>query len=528
MKKMRRILIGIICMVLVLPSVVWADDKDKPLASGNVFIGTARIDSCKYGEEAAIELPLVNNERMDVINVVVEPVQNESAEVYPFTIKKTNVFKKADSIPKGQTDDKSFHFNFKVRKDVVTKKYPVQFLITYAKNTGTQENPVYRDVRDTKTIYVQVTGEPEEVEPTATPTPGETNTDGEGDTGTDDSGDSYTGGGSVDNGSSSGSDSDSDDTKKTGTPRVIVDGFRTEPQTINAGETFKLILKVRNTSKKTAVSNMEINLEAAGSSSSSSSSSSDSDDGVTATTASDVFMPVKGSNTLFVDSIGADKIQEVAIDLTARADLTQKPYQLSVSMKYEDSSAQQYESASSISIPIKQKARFDLSTISVEPESIMVGEEGSVTFSIYNKGRTKLYNVSVKMESDTITGGDAFVGNLEAGATGNVDLMVTGVQETMDEGEIKISITYEDQDGNPDIYEATCNLFVAPESQLVDGMMEDMQAEDTSGGVNLWMILGIVGAAIIVVGIVIAILTKRKHKKEEDFADEIFGSDKDE
>lgn len=512
-------------MVLVLPSVVWADDKDKPLESGNVFIGTARIDSCKYGEEATIELPLVNNERMDVINVVVEPVQNESAEVYPFTIKKTNIFKKAGSIPKGQTDDKSFHFNFKVRKDVVTKEYPVQFLITYAKNTGTQENPVYRDVRYTKTIYVQVTGESEsEVEPTATPTPEETNTDGEGDSGTDDSGDSYTG-----SGSSSDSDSDSDDAKKTGTPRVIVDGFRTEPQTINAGETFKLILKVRNTSKKTAVSNMEINLEAAGSSGSSSSSSSDSDDdGVTATTASDVFMPVKGSNTLFVNSIGVDKTQEVEIDLTARADLTQKPYQLSVSMKYEDSSAQQYESASSISIPIKQKARFDLSTISVEPESIMVGEEGSITFSIYNKGRTKLYNVSVEMKSDTITGGDAFVGNLEAGATGNVDLMVTGVQETTDEGEVKISITYEDQDGNSDSYEATCNLFVMPESQLVDGMMEDMQEEDTSGGVNLWMILGIVGAAIVVMGIVIAILIKRKHKKEEDFADEIFGSDKDE
>lgn len=524
MKKIRRILIGIVCVILVLPSVVWADDKDKPLESGNVLIGTARIDSCKYGEEATIELPLVNNERMDVINVVVEPVQNESAEVYPFTIKKTNVFKKADSIQKGKTDDESFRFNFKVRKDVVTKEYPVQFLITYAKNTGTQENPIYRDVHYTKTIYVPVTGKPEAVEPTATPTPEETNSGGEGDIG-DDSGDSYTGGGSVDDGSSSGSDSDSDDKKKTGTPRVIVDGFRTEPQTINAGETFKLILKVRNTSKKTAVSNMEINLEAAGSSGS---NSNDSDDGVTATAASDVFMPVKGSNTLFVDSIGIDKTQEVAIDLTARADLTQKPYQLSVSMKYEDSSAQQYEAAGTISIPIKQKARFDLTSIQVSPESIMVGEEGNVNFSINNLGRTKLYNVSVLLEADTITGGDAYVGNLEPGASGSVDLMVMGVQETVDEGDIKIVITYEDQDGNPDTYEGTCNLFVMPAVDETSGMLGDMQEEETGSGLNLWMILGIVAAAIVVIVIIITIMIKRKQKKEEDFADEIFGSDKDE
>lgn len=516
MKKMRRLLIGIICVMMVFPSVVWAGNK--PLDYGWVIIDTKTVPMCSYGEKVTITIPLKNNENVDVTNVMLEPVPKASAKEYPFTTTETNVYQYVKKIEPGNKE--ILNFEFTVSKDVVTKEYPVEFQLTYSKNVGTEDSPSYKDVRFSKTIYVRVTGNSEEVTVTPTVTPQDGN--GEGDS--SDSGD-YNSGGSVDDSGSSSDSSDSADSKKTGTPRVIVEGFRTEPSVVNAGDSFQLILQVRNTSKKTVVSNIEINLQATGSSSS---SSSDKDDGVSAAAASDVFMPVKGSNTLFVDSIGADKTQEVAIDFTARADLTQKPYQMEVAMKYEDSSAQQYEAASSISIPVKQKARFDLSTISVDPESIMVGEEGNVAFSIYNKGRTKLYNVSVQMESDSITGGDAFVGNLDAGATGNVDLMVTGVQETTDNGEIKIVITYEDQDGKSDVYEASCNLFVTPESELVDGMLGEMPDEKTSSGVNVWMILGIVVAVIVVLAIVIVIWNKRKHKKEEDFADEFFGSDKDE
>jgi len=514
MKKMRRILIGVICVMMVFPSVVWAGNK--PLDYGWVIIDTKTVPKCSYGEKVTITIPLKNNENVDVTNVMLEPVPKASAEEYPFTTTKTNVYQYVEGIEKSK--EAKLDFEFTVSKDVLTKEYPVEFQLTYSKNVGTEESPSYKDVRFSKTIYVRVTGKPEEVTVTPTVTPEDTNGGG-------DSSDSGDGGNMGDSSSSSEDSSDSSDSKKTGTPRVIVDGFRTEPQTINAGETFKLILKVRNTSKKTAISNMEINLEANGTSSS---SSSDSDDGVTAGTASDIFMPVKGSNTLFVDSIGADKTEEVAIDLTARADLTQKPYQLAVSMKYEDVNAQQYEAASTISIPIKQKARFDVSTIQVSPESIMVGEEGNVNFNINNKGRTKLYNVSVQLESDTITGGDTYVGNLESGASSNVDLMVTGAQETEDEGEVKIVISYEDQDGKPDAYETTCNLYVMPASMETDGIIDDMVDENANNGMSLWMILGIVVAVLVVVGSVIAVIIKRKHKKEEDFADEIFGSDKDE
>jgi hypothetical protein len=290
-----------------------------------------------------------------------------------------------------------------------------------------------------------------------------------------------------------------------------------------------LFLKVRNTSKKTAINNLELNLQ--GTSQSEDMSDNESDSSGTETS-SDAFMPVKGSSTLYVDSIGADKTKEISIDLTARADLGQRPYTISVAMKYEDSSANPFEGASSISIPVKQKARLEVSAVLAEPESIMLEEEGSITFSINNLGRTKLYNVRARAEADSISGTDAFMGNIDSGASGDVELLVTGMQETSDAGEVNIIITYEDQEGKEETYKTSCNLFVSGEmSESVDGMLGGTLLEEEleePGGVNIWVLLGIGAVLVVAAGVVIIVIIKRKHKKEEDFADEIFGSDTDE
>ena len=45
-------------------------------------------------------------------------------------------------------------------------------------------------------------------------------------------------------------------------PRVIVTGFRTDPQVVNAGSNFRLTVQIKNTSASTAVSNMLFDLQA--------------------------------------------------------------------------------------------------------------------------------------------------------------------------------------------------------------------------------------------------------------------------
>lgn len=96
-------------------------------------------------------------------------------------------------------------------------------------------------------------------------------------------------------------------------------------------------------------------------------------------------------------------------------------------------------------------------------------------FSIYNIGKTTLYNVQVKFQGDTVSGGDVFVGKIDPGATGNVDAMVTGVAPTTDDGIIKAIISYEDDAGNVTTAEKEITLFVT------EAMMESMPNGSRNG-----------------------------------------------
>ena len=108
---------------------------------------------------------------------------------------------------------------------------------------------------------------------------------------------------------------------------------------------------------------------------------------------SPAFLPSSGASSMYLDSIAPNGTADISIELNAKADLLQKPYSMDLSMKYEDPNATQVEGSSSISIPVKQDARFEFSDFEISPQSVAVGEEANVMCSLYNLGRIKLYNV---------------------------------------------------------------------------------------------------------------------------------------
>ena len=79
------------------------------------------------------------------------------------------------------------------------------------------------------------------------------------------------------------------------------------------------------------------------------------------------FLPASGSSSVYLDGIPAGGTSDISIELNARADLVKKTYSISMSMKYEDSSAAQYEAQSSLAIPVIQDARFEFSKIEIAP-----------------------------------------------------------------------------------------------------------------------------------------------------------------
>ena len=309
------------------------------------------------------------------------------------------------------------------------------------------------------------------------------------------------------------------DASSASVPRVIVTGFNTEPAEVRAGSNFKLIVHLKNTSSKTAVSNMLFDMQAPSS-------------GSEGAAEAPAFLPASGSSSVYLDGIPAGGTSDISIELNARADLVKKPYSISMSMKYEDSSAAQYEAQSSLAIPVIQDARFEFSKIEIAPETVAVGEEANISCSLYNLGRVKMYNVKARFEGKMIESDEQFIGNLDSGATGMIDAIVTAKEETMDNTECKLILTYEDDAGNVSTAEEKFDLTVMPMSDAGDlDAMADIPEEQ--GGLPIGMILAAAVVVIVAVAVAIVLIMKRKKAKrleaeEEELFDEVERSAEDE
>lgn len=411
-----------------------------------------------YGRTVNVVLPVVNMSTTNLTNVIVTPVIASNTAEWPFEIETSGYTQTIPDLPgrgNGQSDmdrRRELTWTFRTRSDVLNGYYKVPFNVIYYTSEGYETTTI--------TTWVKAVGAP-------------------------------------------GSGNLSDGGSGVSTPRVIITGFDTVPADVYAGDTFTLTLHLKNTSKRTAVSNMQIDLTTPTA-------------GTDSASAYEAFLPTSGSNTLYIERIGADGTADISIEMSAKADLSQKPYAIAVNMAYEDSDYSPYTASANVSIPIKQESRFDIGTPEVLPADISVGDQSNVMFSIFNTGKTTLYNVQVKFEGDSISGGDAFIGKIEPGATGNVDTMITGEAATMDDGIVRAVVYYEDEAGTVYTKEQEFTLFVSEAFYEDEMFYDDMMIEEDNGS-SLSAVIIVIVVILIIAGIVttVIIVKKKKQKKEQ-------------
>lgn len=428
-----------------------------------------------YGQGVSIVLPVVNFGTEELNDLIVEPVTSTLVTEWPFEPDMTNYLQTEPYIPGCQTKEQAmenrreFTFHFTTRSDVMSGYYPLKFHISYTKAGVRCEEPAEL------TVYVKTIGKP---------------------------GSGIIGGNGQE---ASGSK-----------PRIVVTGFETDPAEVYAGETFTLTIHVENTSNDTAVTNVLFDMQAA-------------QEGEDKTNTYSAFLPTSGSSSVYMEKIAPNTPADIVIEMTAKADLAQKPYVLDVNMKYDAGTVFDLTDKASVSIPILQESRFDTSIPEVVPDTIEVGSQSNVMFSIYNTGKTTLYNVQVKFLADSIAEASAFVGNLQSGNTGNVDVMLTGAAPTMDEGVVKLEISYEDEAGNVTRAEKEITLFVT-EAYVEDMMMGDMDMMDgemmegeENGGSKTGLIVGIAAAviALAAAGLIIFFRVRKKSRAAAAEAEEL-------
>ncbi len=293
-------------------------------------------------------------------------------------------------------------------------------------------------------------------------------------------------------------------------PKLVVDSYSFSEEKIYAGETFTLTFTVRNTSNEEDTKSILVTM------------TNNADTGK--------LTPAEGSNTLYIDKLAKGESKTMTMSIATAPDTEAKAYEIKLDFEYEGTKTRpatlaKGESSASIPVTVMQKIRLKIDDPTVDGEA-MEGESVPVYFSLYNMGRSPIYNCMVTVEGDGLSLEDSFFqGTVAAGNSMRADLSIITATPGQIDGEIVIS--YEDSLEEKMEERLPLSLYVTEAyNPDANGDMDDPGYIDqpTIGGMDdpsssgtpvwIWIALGVVVAAAIVVAIIL--LKKKRAKTLED------------
>ncbi|MGI6665819.1 MAG: COG1361 S-layer family protein [Christensenellaceae bacterium] len=184
-------------------------------------------------------------------------------------------------------------------------------------------------------------------------------------------------------------------------PRVMVTKYETDKELIEAGGEFQLDIEFTNQSKSKSVRNIKITMNNEGG----------------------VFLPADGTNTAYVDSLGAGKSVTKTFHYTVSPDAEPKPSSFGIELVYEDGSGTEITDNAMISLSVSQPMRIKIDNPQVQPA--YEGEPIYVSMGIFNLGKSPIYNLMATVEGTGLSVEQSYYGGtLEGGASKTVELAV--------------------------------------------------------------------------------------------------------
>lgn len=391
------------------------NESETPESVKSVRFSVGDGQATPYGEYPNVmnfSIPLKNSGKVTAYDVRAEMVLDKDSKVFPFDINDASYDRSFDKVANGESV--SLDYSFSIRKDAYTGFYPIKLKISYRESVDGDIQSVEDE------FYVHVKNKEEkESENTAK------------------------------------GDFNANDRSRS---RIIVDSFRTEPEQIIAGEEFELIAVMKNASDSITASNILFSFESE------------------KVSESPVLSTVSGANSIVVNSLGAGKTTEIRLRFKSKAGLDPKAYALTIKEKYDSPDFKNAEESVVINIPISQIARVGIGTITALPDTVSVGSDTSVNFSVNNTGKVTLYNTMVKLESSYIKPVDMYLGNIKAGESKVADMMVSVTGMSTEDEKIKITISYEDEEGKVSTMEKDMDLTIEEAAENIpDDNMSDME-----------------------------------------------------
>ena len=285
-------------------------------------------------------------------------------------------------------------------------------------------------------------------------------------------------------------------------PKIMVKDFTFGGNSVEAGKEFTLELTLFTTSGNTNLEDVMV--------------------GLTFPTDSKNVSLASGSMNTYVGAMAPNETRTISYKMVT--DATMEPGSVNITVQLTSKNGE--AATSPISIPVTQPERFEITNVEA-PETMMMGEEGYLSVTFVNKGKSAINNLTAEIQGENLAnpGQSQFLGNVAAGTENSVDFSVMASAEGVING--KVILSYENSKGEVATLEKefSCTVEAMPvydDPGMMDpGMMDPTMGEDVSTGMPIWgWALIVVGVGAVVAVVVVVIRKKKAAKKLAELEDE--------
>lgn len=266
-----------------------------------------------------------------------------------------------------------------------------------------------------------------------------------------------------------------------------------------AGKPFDLMFELYNSSKSTRIQNMTVQVNGG-----------------------ETFTQTSGTDTLYIDSLGAgaSTVQRIPFTTLASCKPGSSAVTLTVNFEYYDNGAKQSGSETlTLMVPVSQTDRIKPGNMSVDYG--YTNNEVSLNYSFANIGFTTLYNAEVQVydENDQLLA-SKYVGTVEPSKEvkgSDISLVFTEPGDHM----LRVTLAYEDENTNAYTFDADCSAYV---DEYVEPSWNDdpvvPEPEETST-FPMWIVWVGIGLLVAAGGtiLVIKLVKKNREKQRKEMED---------
>ena len=224
------------------------------------------------------------------------------------------------------------------------------------------------------------------------------------------------------------------------------------------------------------------------------------------------------TDTKYVDVIESEKSADISYKITVANEAAEGPTNFAVTLNYENWEVTQASASQTLPLSVKQPVRVEVGEPTIYDSDAKPEEPIAMSLNIVNKGRSKIYNVSIDVEGKGLSMyEDYYGGDVLPAAKLNPDILVSSTTAGKCSGNLLVH--YEDSEG--EAYTETVPVsFTVAEQPVVqqpeqNDQIESEPIEQPKKKVSTGAVIGGVAGVLALGGAGLGIALKKRRGKYE-------------